>query len=152
VWERDRGWYTTAPTTGFAGGAAEPERFVFPEGIGEIECVNVEHEEVVLIARWIDCRRVTFKYGPGDEFIDAGTWSGASVLGPEAFDAARSSTCWPTTARPMGWMSARRSAAVSGYGLAAGRLSVITCARRASARASAPRAPASARLVARVAR
>jgi saccharopine dehydrogenase (NAD+, L-lysine forming) len=63
VWERDRGWYTTAPFS-------EPERFVFPEGIGEIECVNVEHEEVVLIPRWVDCRRVTFKYGLGDEFID----------------------------------------------------------------------------------
>jgi saccharopine dehydrogenase (NAD+, L-lysine forming) len=63
VWERDRGWYTTAPFS-------EPERFAFPEGIGEIECVNVEHEEVVLIPRWVDCRRVTFKYGLGDEFID----------------------------------------------------------------------------------
>jgi saccharopine dehydrogenase-like NADP-dependent oxidoreductase len=63
IWERDRGWYTTAPFS-------EPERFTFPEGIGEIECVNVEHEEVVLIPRWVDCRRVTFKYGLGDEFID----------------------------------------------------------------------------------
>ena len=44
--------------------------FDFPEGIGPIECVNVEHEEVVLIPRWVDCRRVTFKYGLGDEFID----------------------------------------------------------------------------------
>ncbi len=43
--------------------------FEFPEGIGAIECVNVEHEEVVLIPRWVDCRRVTFKYGLGDEFI-----------------------------------------------------------------------------------
>jgi saccharopine dehydrogenase-like NADP-dependent oxidoreductase len=49
---------------------SEPERYVFPDGIGEIECVNVEHEEVVLIPRWVDCRRVTFKYGLGDEFID----------------------------------------------------------------------------------
>jgi saccharopine dehydrogenase (NAD+, L-lysine forming) len=63
VWERDRGWYTTEPFS-------EPERFLFPEGIGEIECVNVEHEEVVLIPRWVDCRRVTFKYGLGEEFID----------------------------------------------------------------------------------
>ena len=44
--------------------------FRFPEGIGEIECVNVEHEEVVLIPRWVDCERVTFKYGLGQEFID----------------------------------------------------------------------------------
>jgi saccharopine dehydrogenase-like NADP-dependent oxidoreductase len=63
VWERDRGWFTTPPFS-------EPETFVFPEGIGPVECVNVEHEEVVLIPRWVDCRRVTFKYGLGDEFID----------------------------------------------------------------------------------
>ena len=63
VWERDRGWYTTEPFS-------EPETFDFPEGIGPLECVNVEHEEVVLIPRWIDCNRVTFKYGLGAEFID----------------------------------------------------------------------------------
>jgi saccharopine dehydrogenase-like NADP-dependent oxidoreductase len=62
VWERGRGWYTTVPFS-------EPEVFDFPEGIGPIECVNVEHEEVLLVPRWIDCRRVTFKYGLGDEFI-----------------------------------------------------------------------------------
>jgi saccharopine dehydrogenase (NAD+, L-lysine forming) len=62
VWERGRGWYTTEPFS-------EPETFVFPEGIGPIECVNVEHEEVLLVPRWIDCRRVTFKYGLGEEFI-----------------------------------------------------------------------------------
>jgi saccharopine dehydrogenase (NAD+, L-lysine-forming) len=62
VWERERGWYTTAPFS-------EPEVFEFPAGIGPVECVNVEHEEVVLIPRWVDCRRVTFKYGLGDEFI-----------------------------------------------------------------------------------
>ena len=44
--------------------------FEFPEGIGPVECVNVEHEEVVLIPRWVDCERVTFKYGLGQEFID----------------------------------------------------------------------------------
>jgi saccharopine dehydrogenase-like NADP-dependent oxidoreductase len=31
--------------------------------------VNVEHEEVLLIPRWIDANRVTFKYGLGEEFI-----------------------------------------------------------------------------------
>jgi saccharopine dehydrogenase-like NADP-dependent oxidoreductase len=31
--------------------------------------VNVEHEEVVLIPRWVACERVTFKYGLGEEFI-----------------------------------------------------------------------------------
>jgi saccharopine dehydrogenase (NAD+, L-lysine forming) len=63
IWERARGWFTTEPFS-------EPELFRFPEGIGEIECVNVEHEEVVLIPRWVDCERVTFKYGLGQEFID----------------------------------------------------------------------------------
>jgi len=62
VWERDKGWYTTPPFS-------EPEVFTFPEGIGPVECVNVEHEEVLLVPRWIDCERVTFKYGLGDEFI-----------------------------------------------------------------------------------
>jgi saccharopine dehydrogenase (NAD+, L-lysine forming) len=63
VWEHDRGWFTTPPFS-------EPETFVFPEGIGPIECVNVEHEEVLLIPRAVTCRRVTFKYGLGDEFIE----------------------------------------------------------------------------------
>jgi saccharopine dehydrogenase-like NADP-dependent oxidoreductase len=62
VWERERGFYTTEPFS-------EPEVFDFPEGIGPIECVNVEHEEVLLVPREVDCRRVTFKYGLGEEFI-----------------------------------------------------------------------------------
>src|SRR5207244_655201 len=62
IWEKERGFYTTEPFS-------EPELFEFPEGIGVIECVNVEHEEVVLVPREIDCRRVTFKYGLGAEFI-----------------------------------------------------------------------------------
>jgi saccharopine dehydrogenase (NAD+, L-lysine-forming) len=62
VWERDRGWFTTPPFS-------EPETFDFPDGIGPVECVNVEHEEVLLIPRWVKARRVTFKYGLGDEFI-----------------------------------------------------------------------------------
>jgi saccharopine dehydrogenase (NAD+, L-lysine-forming) len=63
IWERDRGWFTTEPFS-------EPEIFSFPQGIGPVECVHVEHEEVLLVPRWIDCRRVTFKYGIGDEFIE----------------------------------------------------------------------------------
>lgn len=63
IWERGRGWFTTAPFS-------EPEVFDFPEGIGPVEVINVEHEEVLLVPRWIDCRRVTFKYGLGDEFIE----------------------------------------------------------------------------------
>ncbi len=62
IWEKDRGWYTTPPFS-------EPETFMFPEGIGPVECVNVEHEEVLLMPRWVDAKRVTFKYGLGDEFI-----------------------------------------------------------------------------------
>lgn len=63
VWEAGRGWYTTAPFS-------EPEVFDFPEGIGPVECVNVEHEEVLLIPRWVKAKRVTFKYGLGGEFIE----------------------------------------------------------------------------------
>jgi saccharopine dehydrogenase-like NADP-dependent oxidoreductase len=63
IWERERGFYTTVPFS-------EPEVFTFPEGIGKVECVNVEHEEVVLIPRWVSCERVTFKYGLGREFIE----------------------------------------------------------------------------------
>ncbi len=63
IWESERGFYTTVPFS-------EPEIFTFPEGIGKVECVNVEHEEVVLIPRFLDCERVTFKYGLGREFIE----------------------------------------------------------------------------------
>jgi saccharopine dehydrogenase (NAD+, L-lysine forming) len=62
IWERGRGWYTTPPFS-------EPETFTFPAGIGPVECVNVEHEEVLLIPRWVEAERVTFKYGLGAEFI-----------------------------------------------------------------------------------
>jgi saccharopine dehydrogenase (NAD+, L-lysine-forming) len=63
IWEKDREWFTTAPFS-------EPEVFEFPGGIGPVECVNVEHEEVLLMPRWLDARRVTFKFGLGDEFIE----------------------------------------------------------------------------------
>ena len=63
IWEKDRGWFTTAPFS-------EPETFIFPDGIGPVDCVNVEHEEVVLIPRWVPANRVTFKYGLGEEFIN----------------------------------------------------------------------------------
>jgi saccharopine dehydrogenase-like NADP-dependent oxidoreductase len=63
VYEKGKGWFTTEPFS-------EPEVFEFPEGIGAVECVNVEHEEVILVPRWLDAGRVTFKYGLGQEFID----------------------------------------------------------------------------------
>jgi len=62
IWEKERGWFTTEPFS-------EHETFEFPEGIGPIDVVNVEHEEVLLVPRWINAKRVTFKYGLGDQFI-----------------------------------------------------------------------------------
>ncbi len=61
IWEEGQGWFTTAPFS-------EPETFDFPD-IGPIEVVNVEHEEVLLVPRWVKAKRVTFKYGLGDHFI-----------------------------------------------------------------------------------
>ncbi|MGE5072374.1 MAG: saccharopine dehydrogenase family protein [Anaerolineae bacterium] len=63
IWEEGKGWYTTSPFS-------EHETFEFPEGIGKIDVVNVEHEEVLLMPRWIKSKRVTFKYGLGNQFID----------------------------------------------------------------------------------
>src|ERR1700729_1980207 len=62
VWERGTQRHTTEPFS-------EPETFVLPAGIGPVECVNVEHEEVLLVPRWVEARRVTFKYGLGAGFI-----------------------------------------------------------------------------------
>jgi saccharopine dehydrogenase-like NADP-dependent oxidoreductase len=62
MWEDDRGWYTTEPFS-------DLEVFDFPEGIGPVECVNVEHEEVVLIPQKVDAKKVAFKYGLGAQFI-----------------------------------------------------------------------------------
>ena len=56
VWEKGKGWFTTDHFS-------EPEIFNFPGGIGDVEVINVEHEEVLLVPRVIDCNRVTFKYG-----------------------------------------------------------------------------------------
>jgi saccharopine dehydrogenase (NAD+, L-lysine-forming) len=80
IWERGRGWFTTEPFS-------EPEAFTFPAGIGTVECVNVEHEEVLLIPRWIDARRVTFKYGLGERFI--GVLRTLHALGLDATDPVR---------------------------------------------------------------
>jgi saccharopine dehydrogenase (NAD+, L-lysine-forming) len=86
IWERERGWYTTAPFS-------EPETFEFPAGIGAVECVNVEHEEVVLVPRWVECERVTFKYGLGHEFIGV-----LKTIGLLGLDSTEPLTCSPTTA------------------------------------------------------
>jgi saccharopine dehydrogenase-like NADP-dependent oxidoreductase len=62
IWEKEKGWFTTEPFS-------EVEVFEFPEGIGRQEVVNVEHEEVLLVPRWVKCKRVTFKYSLGEQFI-----------------------------------------------------------------------------------
>jgi saccharopine dehydrogenase-like NADP-dependent oxidoreductase len=63
IWD-DGDWHTTEPFSA-------PEEFPFPEGIGPVECVNVEHEEVLLVPRWIPgVKRVTFKYALGSDFIE----------------------------------------------------------------------------------
>ncbi|QIK75831.1 saccharopine dehydrogenase family protein [Nocardioides piscis] len=85
VWEKSRrdvdgGWFTTPPFS-------EPEVFEFPEGIGPVECVNVEHEEVLLMPRWVDAQRVTFKYGLGEEFI--GVLRTLNALGLDRTDPVR---------------------------------------------------------------
>jgi saccharopine dehydrogenase-like NADP-dependent oxidoreductase len=64
VWEKEKGWFTIPAFEKF-------ELFNFPEGIGSLEVVDIEHEEVVLIPRYIPCKRVTFKYGLGEKFINA---------------------------------------------------------------------------------
>ena len=63
LWE-DGNWRTTEPFSA-------PEQFPFPEGIGPVECVNVEHEEVLLLPHWIpNLKRASFKYALGADFIE----------------------------------------------------------------------------------
>ena len=80
IFEKDKGWFTTPPFS-------EPEVFEFPDGIGPVECVNVEHEEVLLMPRWLDAKRVTFKYGLGEEFI--GVLKTLHMLGLDSIDPVR---------------------------------------------------------------
>lgn len=49
---------------------SEPEDFVFPEGVGPVMCVNVEHEEVVQLPRTMKADLITFKYALGADFIE----------------------------------------------------------------------------------
>ncbi len=58
IWEEGRGWFTTPPFS-------EPEVFDFPEGIGPVECVNVEHEEVLLVPRWVEGQAGHVQVRPG---------------------------------------------------------------------------------------
>ena len=63
-WERDKGIYVVEPFS-------EPELFTFPDGIGEQELVNVEHEEMVMLPRYMGdaAKKMSFKYGLGRDFI-----------------------------------------------------------------------------------
>ena len=63
VFDEAKGGYHTTPLF------SDPEGFDFPDGIGNLTCVNIEHEEVVLLPRSIPCKNVTFKYGLDDDFI-----------------------------------------------------------------------------------
>ena len=65
IWDAAKGGhYTTEPFSA-------PEQFVFPEGVGPVECVNVEHEEVVLVPRGLPgVKKASFKYALGSDFIN----------------------------------------------------------------------------------
>ena len=58
VWERGKEWFTTECFS-------EPETFVFPAGIGPVECVNVEHEEVLLDPPMGRCQPGHLQVRPG---------------------------------------------------------------------------------------
>ncbi len=66
TWEKDKGWYVQEPF-------ADPEVFYFPEGIGPVKLMKVEHEEVVLMPRYIGkgLKKVSFKIALGDEIVNA---------------------------------------------------------------------------------
>ena len=103
IYEKDRGWFTTPPFS-------EPEVFEFPDGIGPVECVNVEHEEVLLMPRWIDAGRVTFKYGLGEEVHQRAarcctSWGWTARLRSRwAVSRFRLATWWPRYCRiPRSW-------------------------------------------------
>jgi saccharopine dehydrogenase-like NADP-dependent oxidoreductase len=63
-WDKDRGIHVVEPFS-------EPELFTFPDGIGQQELVNVEHEEIVMLPRTMGdvAKKMSFKYALGEEFI-----------------------------------------------------------------------------------
>ncbi len=107
IWEKGKDWFTTAPFS-------EPEVFDFPEGIGKTECVNVEHEEVLLVPRYIKCNRVTFKYGLGDEFI--GILKTLHMLGLDNKEPIKVKGCRSRSARCRGSLPARSCPSRSVHG------------------------------------
>lgn len=62
IWELERGWWTSAPLR-------DVERFDFPVGIGPVDCVLAEHGEVLLMPRWVEARRVTYRQGVDRELL-----------------------------------------------------------------------------------
>ncbi len=90
VWEMERGWLTTAPLT-------DVETFDFPDGLGTVECVGVEHDEVLLMPRWVDAQRVTYKQGVGRDQVAelrrAIAAGNGTAVGATAFDPAASTSC-----------------------------------------------------------
>ena len=65
-WEKDRGYHTDKPMS-------RPEVFDFPEGIGPVEVVAIEHEEVINLPRWIGkgLKAVDFKISLGNDLMKA---------------------------------------------------------------------------------
>jgi saccharopine dehydrogenase (NAD+, L-lysine-forming) len=63
-WEKEKGYYTAEPMS-------KPEVFDFPEGIGALEVISIEHEEVINVPRWINkgLKKVTFKISLGRELM-----------------------------------------------------------------------------------
>ena len=126
IWQ-DGEWFTTAPFS-------EPEVFDFPEGIGPVECVNVEHEEVLLMPRWVETKRATFKYGLGDEFIDVlktlhkiGLDSTEKIrVGGVGGEPARRRRCLPAQPRDAGRQDARQDLCRAvGHGHGPGRRTAL---------------------------
>jgi saccharopine dehydrogenase-like NADP-dependent oxidoreductase len=59
IWEKGKGWFCTESFS-------EPEVFEFPEPVGPVEVINVEHEEVIMLPKYFEkkgLKRATFKFG-----------------------------------------------------------------------------------------
>jgi saccharopine dehydrogenase-like NADP-dependent oxidoreductase len=61
-WSKEKGYYTDAPMS-------QPEKFEFPEGVGTLDLLAIEHEEVINIPRWIGkgLKKVDFKIALGPD-------------------------------------------------------------------------------------
>lgn len=65
-WKKDHGYYTSEPMS-------RPEIFDFPGGVGPLEVVAIEHEEVINMPRWIEkgLKKVDFKICLGRDLMNA---------------------------------------------------------------------------------